>query len=304
MKLYVIGNGFDLAHGLPTKYWDFRTYLENLYPGFLNSFEQHYYIYPRNSEKYKKDLLWNNLESNLANIDEDTIIEDADALDLGLESGDVGIEEPLRDYFRDEFQYINRLAQYLKQWVRTIKLRGVMPRTSKIGKEHNDYFITFNYTSTLENIYGINPSMILHIHGSLHDYTDDPILGHGNIERIQRIQETKEEAESYYNEKEMSICTVLKEYYETTFKNINKYIYKLNRLEGYDFEEIIVVGHSVAGIDLPYFKCIDDNTKRKLIWNVYYYSEEERETMKSALLEQGINANRLKMIPSNEFYNI
>ncbi|MBO4949480.1 MAG: hypothetical protein J6E38_00500 [Clostridia bacterium] len=96
----------------------------------------------------------------------------------------------------------------------------------------------------------------------------------------------------------------LKEYYETTFKNINKYIYKLNRLDSYDFEKIIVVGHSVAGIDLPYFKRIDDNTKRQLIWNVYYYSEEEKETMKSALLEQGINANRLKMIPSNEFYNI
>lgn len=27
MTLYILGNGFDLAHKLPTAYWDFRTYL-------------------------------------------------------------------------------------------------------------------------------------------------------------------------------------------------------------------------------------------------------------------------------------
>lgn len=27
MTLYILGNGFDLAHELPTAYWDFRTYL-------------------------------------------------------------------------------------------------------------------------------------------------------------------------------------------------------------------------------------------------------------------------------------
>ncbi len=26
--LYIIGNGFDKAHGLPSGYWDFRTWLE------------------------------------------------------------------------------------------------------------------------------------------------------------------------------------------------------------------------------------------------------------------------------------
>ena len=88
MKLYIIGNGFDLAHRLPTQYWDFRTYLENLYPDFLNSFEQHYYIYPKDADEYKKNLLWNSFESNLANIDEDIIIDDAVRMDLGLESGD------------------------------------------------------------------------------------------------------------------------------------------------------------------------------------------------------------------------
>ena len=28
MKLYIIGNGFDIAHGIPCRYSDFYTYLE------------------------------------------------------------------------------------------------------------------------------------------------------------------------------------------------------------------------------------------------------------------------------------
>ena len=302
--LYIIGNGFDLTHDLPTKYWDFRTYLDNLYPNFLSSFEEHYYIYHGDSDKYKKDLLWNNFETNLANIDEDVIIEDALAMEMGLESGDYGIEEPLRIYFRNEYQYINKLAKYLKQWVRTIKLKDVKPRTSFIDKANNDYYVTFNYTSVLENVYKIPSADILHIHGSLHDYTDDPILGHGNLKRIQDIQAKKANAETYYNEKEMSICTVIKEYYETTFKNINNYMHKLNRLCAHDFTEIIIVGHSLAGIDLPYFKRVDECTNRELIWNVHYYDESEKDKMKAALESQGIDSKRIKLISNNEFYNM
>ena len=46
MTLYILGNGFDLAHKLPTAYWDFRTYLKSAHPEFLEAFEEHYDIYP------------------------------------------------------------------------------------------------------------------------------------------------------------------------------------------------------------------------------------------------------------------
>ena len=45
MTLYILGNGFDLAHKLPTAYWDFRTYLKSAHPEFLEAFEEHYDIY-------------------------------------------------------------------------------------------------------------------------------------------------------------------------------------------------------------------------------------------------------------------
>lgn len=45
-KLFIIGNGFDKAHGLKTSYWDFRNYLEKYAEGFLIRLENMYNIAP------------------------------------------------------------------------------------------------------------------------------------------------------------------------------------------------------------------------------------------------------------------
>ena len=57
MKLFIIGNGFDIGHGLPTGYWDFRTFLDLVHTEFLKSFEEHYDIYPGMSDEAKKKTL-------------------------------------------------------------------------------------------------------------------------------------------------------------------------------------------------------------------------------------------------------
>jgi len=223
MKLFIIGNGFDIGHGLPTGYWDFRTFLDLVYPEFLRSFEEHYDIYPGMSADAKKKTLWSRFESNLANIDEDTIIDIGTSIELNLESGDVGIEDTLYSHFTDEYQYIEKLAGYLKQWVRSIKIRDCLPRTSIIDKSNRDLFLTFNYTAVLENVYGITPGNIVHIHGSLRDYTHDPVLGHSNKERLQKIRNRIAEAEKIFDEKECSICRVVNDYYNRTFKDTRRY---------------------------------------------------------------------------------
>ena len=272
MKLFIIGNGFDKGHGLNTSYWDFRTYLKNMYPEFLYAFESHYYIYPANYEEAQKNLLWNELEKNLANIDEDVIIDDALQMDIALESGDVGIEDTLYEYFTEEYKYIERLAKYLKQWVRTIRIRDVKPKTSLINNFQEALYITFNYTAVLERVYGISEGRIIHIHGSLRDHECDPVLGHGNIERIEQIDERLEEAGRMYDEKEISICKVIRDYYESTYKDVNRYVYKLSRVSNKNIDEIYVIGHSVAEVDLPYFRYIENCTHRQSNWIVYFFN--------------------------------
>ena len=304
MKLFIIGNGFDKGHGLNTSYWDFRTYLKNMYPEFLYAFESHYYIYPANYEEAQKNLLWNELEKNLANIDEDVIIDDALQMDIALESGDVGIEDTLYEYFTEEYKYIERLAKYLKQWVRTIRIRDVKPKTSLINNFQEALYITFNYTAVLERVYGISEGRIIHIHGSLRDHECDPVLGHGNIERIEQIDERLEEAGRMYDEKEISICKVIRDYYESTYKDVNRYVYKLSRVSNKNIDEIYVIGHSVAEVDLPYFRYIENCTHRQSNWIVYFFNKEEKDRTYKNLMDSGIQKSRIQMKEANEFYNL
>ncbi len=303
MKLFIIGNGFDKGHGLNTSYWDFRTYLKNMYPEFLYAFESHYYIYPANDEEAQKNLLWNELEKNLANIDEDVIIDDALQMDMALESGDVGIEDTLYEYFTEEYKYIERLAKYLKQWVRTIRIRDVKPKTSLINSFQEALYITFNYTAVLERAYGISDSKIIHIHGSLRAHECDPVLGHGNIGRIERIDERLVEAERMYDEKEISICKVVKDYYEGTYKDVNRYMYRLFRLNGKNIDEIYVIGHSVAEVDLPYFRYVE-NCTHQADWTVYYFNVDEKDRIYKKLMDCGIQKSRIHMKEAMEFYNL
>ena len=304
MKLFIIGNGFDRGHNLDTRYWDFRSYLKNMYPDFLKAFEEHYYIYPADDENAQKELLWNELEKNLANIDEDVIIDDAVGIEMDLESGDIGIEDTLYEYFTDEYKYIEQLAQYLKQWVRTIKIRDVSPKTTLISSKQDAMYITFNYTAVLEKVYGINEGKIIHIHGSLRERDDDPILGHGNDKRIQKIKERLQAAEREYNEKEISICRVVKDYYERTYKDVNKYMYGLLNLINMDIDEIIVIGHSVTGVDIPYFKNIDAFTHYKAKWIVYYFGDDEKQRIHDDMVQCGIQAGNIVMKNAREFYDI
>ena len=82
-----------------------------------------------------------------------------------------------------------------ERWIRTIKIRDTLPKVSQINKDNRDLYINFNYTATLEKVYGISDSSVIHIHGSLRDYTDDPVLGHGNLARIEAIGQKQKSAD-------------------------------------------------------------------------------------------------------------
>lgn len=304
MKLFIIGNGFDIGHDLPTAYWDFRNYLERTQLVFLQQFEEKYNIYLKMSDDQKKDLLWNTFESNLANIDEDTIIDMGVSIDMDLESGDVGIEDTLYQYFSEEYDYINKLSAYLKHWIRTIKIRDTLPKTSLIKRTSGDVFLSFNYTAVLETVYRINEGNVIHIHGSLREYTDDPIIGHGNKNRIDSIQEKISKAEILFDEKWSSICRAVKDYYLRTFKDIDKYSYKLSNLGDANIDEVIVIGHSLDGVDMPYFEKIDKLTGGDRKWTVYYYREDEKDAKRDNLLKTGIDRSRIELRSSTKFYDL
>lgn len=298
MKLYIIGNGFDRAHDLPTSYWDFREFLSIHYPAFLDSFESHFAVPPGSA------LLWNELESNLANINEDVIIESATTFDVGAESGDIGIEDTLYFYFSDEYGHIEQMAKYLKQWIRTVRIRDLHSKVPLLVNNDMDFFVSFNYTGVLERTYNIPPAHITHIHGSLHGYDIDPVLGHGNSSCIANIRSRLAQAQDLFDEKLTSICRVLCEYYDRTYKHTDRYFYKLFQLQEKTFDEIVVAGHSLSGVDLPYFNLIDELTAHSLNWRIYYFDPLKEEEMAHNLMQCGIPRERMVTLPSSEFYTL
>jgi hypothetical protein len=77
--------------------------------------------------------------------------------------------------------------------------------------DKNDYFITFNYTKTLELIYDIRPDNIIHLHGSLsnrdlkvgfEDFCDMP-----NIPSISINNPFHKDTKSIYDRNRMKIET-------------------------------------------------------------------------------------------------
>lgn len=84
-----------------------------------------------------------------------------------------------------------------------------------IHKSDKDLYINFNYTATLEKCLR-NIRCICYTHTW---FTQRIYVGHGNIARIDAIEEKQKRAEEHYNEKEISICRVVKDYYRTTFKD-------------------------------------------------------------------------------------
>ena len=117
-KLYVIGNVFDLAHGLPTAYWDFRSFLEKRDWDFLVEFETLYgfpqidesdpYVNVKIWKEELKKVLWNSLEENMAEPDVSAILNTSDSIveQLDLDGGNIGIEDTMNAYWKDRFSFI------------------------------------------------------------------------------------------------------------------------------------------------------------------------------------------------------
>lgn len=168
-----------------------------------------------------------------------------------------------------------------------------------------DYFFTFNYTSVLERIYRVPSNHILHIHGGLYPYCDEPpILGHGNVKKIKEYREKAERAAEEYDEGKESIYNAVANYYERTFKNTNECMAFrgkfFRQLTGVNNVEII--GHSFGEVDMPYFTylkyCISKNAK----WKFYYHSSEDYNAAEKAVKELELDIGDYEILPSDCFW--
>ncbi len=324
MNLYIIGNGFDIAHGLKTSYWDFRSYLEEKNEEFLIEFEKMYghyavdlneYHIPEKRQKeiekrrndHLYDTMWKAFEYSLGYADEGEMLNAGENMwdQMDMESGPIGIEDTLNLYWEEQYGFVLELQDYLFEWVKQINLSKTKPFAKELLRNSQDLFLTFNYTPVLERVYHISEKQICHIHGGIPPYClDVPTIGHGNAEVISMYREKAQKAEEDFDEITTSINNAIATFYQRTFKNTQEALQRnrtfFDKTSG--VEEINIIGHSLGEVDMPYFERIFNKVTSSVKWNVFYHKPEEEIAFRAAIANLGVK--NIRTYPSSLFFDI
>jgi hypothetical protein len=279
-NLFIIGNGFDLAHNLKTSYENFIRYL-------IES----------NSEKIKHNRIFNSqMILSLDDIKKFPYHEENDfinisniffrklLIDISLKKW-CDIEEKYyellklkdpKDYnemdnnfpknLNDEFEIIKKyLSEYLSNQENTASKISAYAEMFKLLDNRGILILNFNYTNTLQHLYKkeIIHGKIIHMHGQLHESTNPMVFGYAASE---------EESRELINRNN-------KEY----MRNIKKHLYKrtdnqsqlINYLENNKNINVFILGHSCGLSDKLILNQIFTHKNIQNI-RVFYYEEDEQ----------------------------
>ena len=253
MKLFVIGNGFDLDHGLNTQYKDFKEYLISNYDvkGFIQPPTYHdeslsieeaaNFIYSV-IDSAACDENWSDLEESLGRLDYSEWINHID-----FELSSKSIFEIIRNNQENVYYYsslIDRLQELISEWLEyTCDNSITLKFKYKKVFSNESFFLTFNYTDTLEKLYHVPKQNICHIHGMIYQ---DLIIGHGD------------KNSKLSNESTIGVDEEINSVHQFLYKNTNKIIKNnktfFDKLSNID--EIYFIGWSFSDIDIEYLNHI------------------------------------------------
>ncbi len=270
-NLFIIGNGFDIAHKLKTKYNDFNIYLSKKYPS-ANGEELHLpncQMDPDGGESYDdteiadfiKCLInlaengneWNQLEESVGKLEYNYCLDDV--IEVYDREGDIDLFKTSHNFEDASLQLVypfQSITRFFEDWINTIyisKWRKKIPDFNCLIDKENDYFLTFNYTDTLELIYKVKN--VCHIHGRQGEYL---YFGHGTDFDFYEDGDYPIGSESYLQ----SIHNSLK---KDTLSALRLHQEFFNNISG--IKNIYSYGFSFANVDLIYIEeiCKQINTK-------------------------------------------
>ena len=296
-KLFIIGNGFDLAHDLPTRFD----------PDFKNI-----------ARKYEQDSFWDLYQSR-----EGDIWSDFENL-LGYPDFNT-LEEIFYGYEPD---YLSDRESDRERIIHQVQLNGNLQdalyafayeaEESLCNIQANDfierildsagYYITFNYTHTMEEIYNIPREQILHIHGEVGENNLELGYPKGNFTPEKYSYDARGKGRGPYVEIDLEdrIDGIEDYYIRTAYAELFdkcKSFYKESRIDLLeDFldknqckvEEIIVYGHSCA-IDFDYFSYLNIRYSNAY-WKFYVRGAEQESNVQYLIQKYSIkNACILKV---------
>lgn len=290
--LYLVGNGFDIQHGIRTPYSEFRSFLETHHESFLTDFEAMYNIQPLDDtepwyteaaqERWKKSVLkdlWQTFEEEMGNPDVEGMHDMASS--LAEQMPEEGIKYTLDLHWKEQYGFSSDLQKYVLEWLESIDTSGVCPIKKSFIGNCSDIFINFNYTDVLERVYGVKT--VLHLHGGVPSCSAiPPIMGHGNKFIIDYYKRRAQCASEEFVEWEESICSAIAKFCSSLYKDTDAII---SRNESFfsslkDIEQVVSIGLSFGNVDTPYLLRIAEEIKPTSKWIIYYYSEDDKKRLK------------------------
>lgn len=273
--LFVIGNGFDLMHGVKSSYYSFRDFMG-----------QHDEVRQTLEDFFKSADIWADLEDGLAHFDLNRMcgsmmmdnwldINDAYGIDARATEFTMAVEyavEPLRIIS-------NELPKRLRQWVKTLVVGTEDRPLQALFDSGKGVVLSFNYTEFVEQLYGVLSANVCYIHGcrrtEKNKRPDQLILGHqpGKSEEAYELPNERVWKRNRFNRQlveaaqEMAI-RLASEYDKDLTKDCDEIIRQHDcfwiRLGS--IGNVVTVGHSLSPVDWDYFITVRNSVSSDAEW--------------------------------------
>lgn len=288
-KLFICGNGFDLHHRLPTSYGEYAVYLaNNNYSAFMgyNDFQYLNDQYPWGNSFAP----WSDIESSL-NIDYSGLMENAvdedypNVLsDTDSTWDDMWVNVGVITDFIDEFT-----GKSFYQWISQVDCSIAVP---DLRLPDNALYLSFNYTDTLQTLYGIPDANVLHIHGAVkniaRNYANsdeirkeiqfgsadlNPVLVHEKLEQ-------KYGNDDFYGASIRLAVERLDRFVQRASKNISNNYNKLKKfIENKKIDEVIIMGHTLTASDYAYYRDVLIPQLYNAKWTIMHHDNGKEDSM-------------------------
>ncbi len=252
--LFIIGNGFDLAHGLHSKYSDFAKYCKKYYKCL-------YELLPLEFPKLLTDSstnspeLWANFEEALGAPDIEYVKNHKN-----VDKGELNVA--LRDWVNE-----------LKDKINEIQPMDCIKKTIQTYPEA--YYISFNYTDTLELLYKVKSKNILHIHGYISRKDVDASAAFAGYLYGHNLND--EEISKMFNAVSNENYNII-EHIRHFRKTVDAVHAPDSVLEAFlqplSIDNIVVIGHSLGVMDQDYFKKINESFPEAK-WHISYHKDNQ-----------------------------
>ena len=273
-SLFILGNGFDIMHKLPTKYADFREYLKKTYTitkhdeyavptvlinnagePFALDFEVADFWFNLFDDDIDMGDNWSSFEDGLGKIiyPDDCFIDSV--TDRDGESNILKTANVNSDISRNIFIIAKSVGKFFSGWIKSVDINTERCSDFADLLSEDDWVFSFNYTETIEKLYGHNK--ICHIHGVV---GEELLFGHGGNGGYDDKYHKNLGSEDY-------LPLVNELFKKNTAKALKAHEAFFNALPREDISDVYSIGFSYSDVDMIYIqaviKCL---SRKKVTW--------------------------------------